>query len=53
MTTSDGLLISLYGPLKERRIDLKLLRDSGWEEKLQEILKVGILTAEGAWVVKN
>ena len=40
ITTPDGLLFSLYGPEVGRRHDLTLLRDSGWNEILQECLNV-------------
>lgn len=38
LTTSDGLIFALYGPVAGRRHDLTLLRNSGWNTKLENCL---------------
>ena len=38
ITTPDGLMFSLYGPMDGRRHNLTLLRDSGWNDIWSECL---------------
>lgn len=40
LTTPDGLIFALHGPVEGRRHDLTLLRQSGWEGQLSDILQV-------------
>ena len=39
ITTLDGLMFNLYGPMEGRRHDATLLRRSGVSDKLKEVLK--------------
>lgn len=41
LTTPDGLIFALYGPIEGRRHDLTLLRKSGWSEILESNLSNG------------
>lgn len=44
ITTPDGLMFALYGPVEGRRHDLTLLRESRWSEVWQECLFI-----DGDW----
>lgn len=44
LTTPDGLMFSLFGPLEGRRHDMTLLRQSGWNEVLRDNLHI-----DGEW----
>lgn len=40
ITTPDGLMFALHGPVEGRRHDLTLMRQSGWEEVLADVLDI-------------
>lgn len=44
VTTPDGLMFSLYGPMEGRRHDMTLLRESNWNEVLSQCLFI-----DGEW----
>lgn len=56
LTTPDGLLFGLYGPVVGRRHDLTLLRLSNWDNKLQDCLNFNnrqfYIYGDGAYQLK-
>lgn len=40
LSTPDGLIAALYGPVEGRRHDLTLLRQSGWEQVMSDMCNI-------------